>query len=116
LAHYLSPLANEDYKNFAKRNARCVGANPLTFPDTHGCPLLGMAWTALGAGIDPPSFRQLMDYNRWCLSLAQCPDGTFYYQPNRDNNPQDYVAAPRLAATATTGLILAIKEKRLQIT
>ena len=116
LAHYLSPLANEDYKNFAQRNARCIGANPLTFPDTHGCPLLGMAWTALGAAIDPPSFRQLMDYNRWCLSLAQCPDGTFYYQPNRDNNPQDYVAAPRLAATATTGLILAIKEKRLQIT
>ena len=57
-----------------------------------------------------------MDYNRWSFSLAHCPDGTFYYQPNRDNNPQDYASAPRLAATATTALILAIKEKRLQIT
>jgi hypothetical protein len=57
-----------------------------------------------------------MDYNRWCFALAQCPDGTFYYQPNRDNNTQDYGAAPRLSATAATGLVLAIKEHRLQIT
>ena len=84
--------------------------------DTHGSPLLGMGWTALGAAIDPVSFRKLMDHNRWSLSLAQCSDGTFYYQPNRDNNPQDYAAAPRLAATATTALILSIKDKKLQMT
>ncbi len=116
VAHYLYPLPNEGYKAFALHNARCIGEHPLTFPDTHGCPLLGMAWTAPGAAIDPQSFRQLMDYNRWSFSLAQCPDGTFYYQPNRDNNTQDYVAAPRLSATAATGLVLAIKEHRLQIT
>ena len=42
-------------------------------------------------------------------------DGTFYYQPNRDNNPQDYAANPRLAATAVTALILTAKHKQLQI-
>jgi hypothetical protein len=26
-------------------------------------------------------FRELMDYNRWHFALAQCPNGTFYYQP-----------------------------------
>jgi hypothetical protein len=75
-----------------------------------------MVWTALGAATDPPSFRKLMDHNRWAFSLSQCPDGTFYYQPNRDNNPQDYAAAPRLSATAATALILTIKQKQLQMT
>lgn len=116
LAHYLSPTGGEAYRRFAKLNATCIGDHPKTFPDTHGSPLLGMAWTALGAAVDPPSFRKLMDHNRWSLSLAHCPDGTFYYQPNRDNNPQDYAAAPRLAATAATALILAVKHKRLQMT
>lgn len=116
LAHYLSPVGGEAYRKFAQLSAECIGNNPKTFPGTHGSPLLGMGWTALGAAIDPVSFRKLMDHNRWSLSLAHCPDGTFYYQPNRDNNPQDYAAAPRLAATATTALILSIKHKKLQMT
>jgi hypothetical protein len=75
-----------------------------------------MVWTALGSAVDPPSFRKLLDVNRWAFSLSHCPDGTFYYQPNRDNNPQDYAAAPRLSATAATALILTIKCKKLQMT
>jgi hypothetical protein len=57
-----------------------------------------------------------MDHNRWCFSLAHCPDGTFYYQPNRDNNAQDYHAAPRLSATAATALIFSARYKVLQMT
>ena len=72
-----------------------------------------MAWTALGAAIDRDSFRRMMDENRWWFTLAQCPDGTFYYQPNRDNNAQDYEAAPRLSASAVTALILCMKDRRL---
>jgi len=75
-----------------------------------------MGWTALGAATDPASFRKLMDHNRWHFVLAHCPDGTFYYQPNRDNNPQDYAAAPRLAASATTALIFTVKHRKLQMT
>ena len=116
LAHYLSPTGGKAYHDYAKLAAQCIGNNPKTFPDTHGSPLLGMAWTALGAAVDPPSFRKLMDHNRWSLALAHCPDGTFYYQPNRDNNAQDYSAAPRLAATAATALILSLKNRSLQMT
>jgi len=116
LAHYLYPNGGEDFKVFGRLNAECIGTHPDTFIDTHGCPLLGMAWTALGAATDPPSFRRLMDHNRWAFSLSQCPDGTFYYQPNRDNNPQDYTAAPRLSATAATALILTISRRQLQMT
>ena len=116
LAHYLDPATNDVFKTFGKLNAACIGNHPDTFIDTHGCPLLGMVWTALGAATDPASLRKLMDQNRWAFSLSQCPDGTFYYQPNRDNNPQDYAAAPRLSATAATALILTLQRKQLQIT
>lgn len=116
MAHYLSPVGGKVYADFAKLNASCIGNHPVTFPDTHGSPLLGMAWTALGALPDPVMFRKLMDHNRWHFALAQCPEGNFYYQPNRDNNPQDFGAAPRLSATATNALILSIKNKRLQMT
>ena len=116
LAHYLHPSDCEDFKAFSRLNAECIGNHPDTFIDTHGCPLLGMVWTALGAATDPSSFRKLMDHNRWALNLSQCSDGTFYYQPNRDNNPQDYAAAPRLSATAATALILTIKQRQLQMT
>jgi len=116
LAHYLSPTGGKEYFDYAKRAAKCIGDYPKTFPDTHGSPLLGMAWTALGAAVDPPSLRKLMDHNRWSLSLAHCPDGTFYYQPNRDNNPQDYSFDPRLSASATTALILSLKNRALKMT
>jgi hypothetical protein len=116
IAHYLSPVGGEAYIDFAKLNASCIGNHPKTFPDTHGAPLLGMAWTGLGALPDPVMFRKLMDYNRWHFALSQCPDGTFYYQPNRDNNPQDFAANPRLCASAVTALILSAKHRRLQMT
>ena len=34
---------------------------------------------------------------------------------NRDNNPQDYTAAPRLSATAATALILSLRDRRLRM-
>jgi len=116
VAHAMWPFGGKAYRDFALRNARCIGTNYKTFPDTHGSPLLGMGWTALGAAVDPPSFRKLMDEHVWHFNLAHCPDGTFYYQPNRDNNAQDYGNDPRLSASATTALILAIKYKSLRVT
>jgi len=116
LAHYLSPSGGKAYHDYARLAAKCIGDHPKTFPDTHGSPLLGMAWTALGAAVDPPSLRKLMDHNRWSLAMAHCPDGTFYYQPNRDNNAQDYSFDPRLSASAATALILSLKTRMLQMT
>ncbi|MCG8508506.1 MAG: hypothetical protein MI741_04690, partial [Rhodospirillales bacterium] len=86
-----------------------------TFPDTHGSPLLGMGWTGVAAAIDRDNMRNLMDYNRWWLVLAECHDGEFVYQPNRDNNAQDYFAAPRTSAMAAIGFIFSVKEQRLAI-
>ncbi len=115
LAHHLSPIDREAHLEVARLNASCIGSHPVTFPDTHGSPLLGLAWTGLGARVDPEMFRRLMDHNRWHFALAHCPEGNFYYQPNRDNNPQDYSAGPRLNATAVNALVLGSKSRKLQI-
>lgn len=103
-------------REVAIANAQCIGEHPMTLPDTHGSPLLGMAWTALGALSDEQSFRKLMDHNRWYFALAHCHDGTFYYQPNRDNNAQDFYSGSRLSATATNAFILSAKYRRLRVT
>ena len=115
VAHHISPVGGKEYRDFALLNASCIGNYPKTFADTHGSPLLGMAWTGLGALADPKEFRKLMDYNRWHFAMAHTTDGNFYYQPNRDNNPQDYSADPRLNATAANALVLTAKFKKLQI-
>lgn len=48
--------------------------------------------------------------------MAHTPEGNFYCQPNRDNNPQDYSADPRLNATAANALVLTARFKKLQLT
>jgi hypothetical protein len=116
LAHALARRGDETWLAAARRNAACIGKHWKTFPDTHGSPILGMVWTALGAAVDPRALRSLLDHNRWFFALSRCPDGTFVYQPNRDGNAQDWAAAPRLSATAAFALIFALKDRKLAIT
>jgi hypothetical protein len=75
---------------------------------------MGMAFTALGASVDPASFRALMDANRWWFALAQCADGSYYYQPNRDN--AGYGADARMTASSVTAFVLLIPRRGLVIT
>jgi hypothetical protein len=91
-----------------------IGLHPRSFPDTHGSPAMGMGYTALGASIEPASFRRLMDANRWWFALAQCADGTFYYQPNRDN--AGYGSDARMTASSVTAFILLLPKRSLVMT
>lgn len=116
VANFYGINKKKSWRKLALRQARCIGKNWNTFSDTHGSPLLGLVWTALGAAIDGKSLRSLLDNNRWYFALSHCPDGTFVYQPNRDANAQDWTAAPRLSATAATALILTLGKKKLVIT
>lgn len=113
IACALSPWQG-DYQERALAHARCIGKHPDSFPDTHGSPTMGMVFAALAANVDDQSFRQLMDKNRWWFTLSRCTDGTFYYQPNRDN--AGYGGDSRLKPTAVTALIFAIPQKNLVIT
>jgi hypothetical protein len=114
IANWLSPWPGASYRERALANARIIGEHPESFPDTHGSPTMGMAFAALAANVDAPSFERLMQSNRWWFTLARCPDGTFYYQPNRDN--AGYGGDSRLSASAVVAFILSIPKRSLHST
>ena len=114
IANFLSPYAEPVYRERALLHARVIGKHPQSFPDTHGSPPMGMAYAALAANVDPDSFRQLMDANRWWFTMAHCTDGSFYYQPNRDNSGYDSEA--RMTASSVVAFIFSIPKQSLVIT
>lgn len=114
IANFLSPYPEPAYRERALAHAKVIGQHPESFPDTHGSPVMGMAYAALAAFTEPGSFRRLMDGNRWWFALAQCRDGSFYYQPNRDN--AGYGDDARMSATAVTAFVLSIPKRSLAIT
>jgi len=114
IANQLSPYAGKEYRERALAHAGVIGRHPQSFPDTHGSPPMGMAYAALGANVDPASFRELMDANRWWFTMAQCTDGSFYYQPNRDN--AGYGSDARMVASSVVAFILTIPKRSLVIT
>jgi len=114
IANRLSPYSERSYQDRAYKHAKMIGEHPESFPDTHGSPVLGMGYAAMGASFDDESFRALMAANRWWFTLAQCADGSFYYQPNRDN--AGYGADSRIKATAVTAFILSVPKKNLHVT
>jgi hypothetical protein len=75
---------------------------------------MGMAYEALAAHIEARNFRKLMDANRWWFTMAQCSDGTFYYQPNRDNAGYDSEA--RMTASSVVAFIFTIPKRNLVLT
>lgn len=114
VAHHMSPYQDGDYSNRALAHARVIATHPESFPDTHGSPIMGMGYAALAAFIEPSGYRKLMDANQWWFTLSQCSDGTFYYQPNRDN--AGFGADSRLSASAVTAFILSIPKASLAMT
>jgi len=114
IANFLSPYDDTVYGERALSHARVIGKHPQSFPDTHGSPPMGMAYTALAANLDTGSFRKLMDANRWWFTMAQCTDGSFYYQPNRDN--AGYGSDSRTVASAVAAFILTIPKRGLVMT
>ena len=114
IANLLSPYEDSAYKRRALTHASIIAEHPESFPDTHGSPIMGMGYAALAANAEAPSFRALMDANRWWFTLSQCTDGTFYYQPNRDN--AGYGGDSRLSASAMTAFVFSIPKANLAVT
>lgn len=114
IANFLSPYEDSVYLQRAKKHAQVIGDHPESFPDTHGSPVMGMGYTALAANVDPDSFRKLMDSNRWWFALAQCHNGGFYYQPNRDN--AGYGPDARLLTSSVVAFIFSIPKHNLTVT
>ena len=113
IAFHMSPWGKK-HKEHAQSYSQIIGKHPESFPDTHGSPVMGMAFGALGAFCNPSSFQKLMNANRWWFTLAECPDGSFYYQPNRDN--AGYGSDSRISASAAVAFILSLPENALTVT
>lgn len=114
IANFLSPYEESAYLQTAKKHAEVIGLHPESFPDTHGSPMMGMGYTALAANVDRESFRKLMDSNRWWFTLAQCHNGGFYYQPNRDN--AGYGPDARMLTSSVVAFIFSIPKHNLIVT
>lgn len=114
VANALFPYEPGDHAGRAVAHARAIGEHPLSFPDTHGSPPMGMAWAAAAAARDPASLRALLDQNRWWFVLARCADGSFYYQPNRDN--AGYEADSRVTMSAVVAFVLTLPKRALLVT
>jgi len=114
IANILSPYPDPAYRERALLHSKVIGEHPQSFPDTHGSPVMGMCFTALTANIVPANFRKLMDANRFWFTLAQCADGSFYYQPNRDN--AGYGPDARMTATSAAAFIFTIPKHSLVLT
>jgi alpha-galactosidase len=114
IANFLSPYDGAAYRERAMSHAKVIGKHPQSFPDTHGSPMMGMVYTALGASVDSDSFRKLMGANRWWFTMSHCTDGSFYYQPNRDNS--GYGSDSRTLASSVTAFILTIPKRGLVMT
>ena len=114
IANFLSPFPDAQSKQQARVHSDVIGKHPQSFPDTHGSPIMGMAYSALAANTDPENFRKLMDANRWWFTMAQCDDETFYYQPNRDN--AGYGSDARMTASCVVAFIYTIPKNNLVIT
>ena len=113
IANFMSPYPEPVYRERALLHSKVIGEHPQSFPDTHGSPAMGMAYTALAANIEPANFRKLMDANRGWFALAQCTDGSFYYQPNRDN--AGYGSDARMTASSVVAFIFTLPKHSLTI-
>ena len=107
-----SPFADSGHDGLAARATACLREHPQSFPDTHGSPPLGMGFAALAAAADPAALRALLDANRWWFTLAHCGDGTFHYQPNRDN--AGYGEDARLVITSVVAFVLSLPDSALR--
>jgi hypothetical protein len=115
IAFAMSPYDDKKYAERALLHSRVIATHPESFPDTHGSPAMGMGYAALAANLNAKHFRRLMDKNRWWFTMAQCgDDGTFYYQPNRDN--AGYGGDARMTASCVVAFIYAIPRQSLVIT
>lgn len=85
------------------------------FPDCHGCPGVGMHLMGLGLACGhPEGYRRVMDYHKAYFNLMRTHEpGKFVALPSRSNECD--LRFPAAFTSANIGLLLGVKEKRLQI-
>lgn len=112
LANYLCTYTDAKYQQRAQLISTQVGTNLNYFPDTHASPVIGMIWHAAAAKVRPEGFANLLNNFKWWFNLAHNTDGTFGYQPNRDNTAEGNL---RIHMTPVIALLFSLNKKNLRI-
>lgn len=97
--------------------AKYIGEHQHYFPDCHGSQGVGMQWSSLAAARSTPQLRNLYDSHIWYINMSRCFEpGQYVGQPSRAGSAGgDYWNFPRAWQAATIGLMLCLKEKKLQV-
>lgn len=117
LAHAIGNRGNAAFGYLADHMATGCAKSPDNLMDGHASTHMHVLWGSLGAALaDPDDFRDYMEGIKWWFIMAHTHNGGFVVMPGRDYASTDHAYGTRNLPTATAALILALKERRLQIT
>lgn len=115
LGYCLSGRRDPEAAEYIKHVCRYLTQYQAYFPDTHGCPEVGIQWMglALASGY-PEGFWKVMDYHKAWLNLSRCHQpGQFESMPCRSDAWSDW---DRTWMSGTVGLLFCTKERKLRLT
>jgi hypothetical protein len=117
LAHSIGNADNKSWGYLSDLMATACANSPNSLLDGHASTHMHVFWGSLGAAVaEPKDFQKYMEGIKWWFIMAQGHDGSYVVLPGRDYASTDHVYGGRVFPTACAATILAVKDKRLQIT
>lgn len=114
LANFLCNYPEPKYQQRANLISSQVGTNNAFYADTHASAEIGMIWGAAGAHAQPAAFSKLMNDWKWFFNLAHNPDGSFHFQPTRENYSLGNTN-PRVSMSMIMAFVFSLHKKNLRI-
>lgn len=117
LAHSIGNAGNTPFQHLADHMAKGCALSGKALLDGHASTHMHVLWGSLGAVLaEEKDFRRYMEDVKWWFIMAHTHNGGFVVMPGRDYASTDHVYGTRVFPTASAALVLALKERRLQIT
>jgi hypothetical protein len=117
LAHSIGNGGDKSWEFLAQHMATGCAKSPESLLDGHASTHMHVIWGSLGAALaDEKDFRKYMEGVKWWFIMAHTHDGSFVVMPGRDYASTDHVYGTRVFPTGCAAVILALKERRLQVT
>jgi len=117
LAHSIGNAGNKSWQLLAQHMATGCARSPESLLDGHASTHMHVIWGTLAAALaGEEDFRKYMDGIKWWFIMAHTHDGGFVVMPGRDYSSTDHVYGNRVFPTGCAAVILALKERRLQVT
>jgi hypothetical protein len=121
LAHLIGNEDKPSWEHLGRHAATTCALGPGNAFDGHAAGNLHAFWSILGAAQsdNPQVLRAYFDYMKTFLILSETHDGGLILQPwgrDRPNCNSDVSYGPRILPTATGAILLALGERKLQIT